>query len=116
MASEDYEDFYDIESMTDEEVQELVREQLAEHPDIDADRVELNVSEGQVSLSGRVGTEAEFQIIEHVLTDVIGVPVQNDLVIDELVRHEQNEAADRSRRSSGPGRVRLGQHPLIGIV
>lgn len=97
----DYEDFYDIESMTDEEVQELVREQLAEHPDIDADGIELSVADGQVSLSGRVGTEAEFQIIEHVITDVIGVPVQNELVIDELVRQEQSEAADLSRRSTG---------------
>lgn len=99
MAS-DYEDFYDIESMTDEEVQELVREQLSEHPDIDADRLDLNVTDGQVSLSGRVGTEAELQIIEHVLTDVVGVRVQNDLVIDELVRQEQSEAADDVRRGA----------------
>lgn len=92
--AQDYEDFYDIESMTDEEVQAVVREQLAERPDLDADGIELSVADGKVSLSGRVGTEAELQIIEHILTDVLGVPVNNELMVDELLRQEQNEAAD----------------------
>src|SRR5690606_15475616 len=42
----------------------------------------------------RVGTEAELQIIEHIVTDVIGLQVNNDLVIDELVRQQQPEGAD----------------------
>ncbi|HEX6306955.1 MAG TPA: BON domain-containing protein [Longimicrobiales bacterium] len=92
--AEDYEDFYDVESMTDEEIQALVSEELDQHPDLDASGIELEVADGQVRVSGRVGTEAELQIIEHVLTDVIGVPVTNELVVDELVRQEQPEAAD----------------------
>jgi hypothetical protein len=92
--ADDYEDFYDIESMTDEELEALVREQLGEHPDIDPAGLELAVSNGRVTLEGRIGTEAELQIIEHVLTDVIGVQVSNDLVVDELVRQEQPEGAD----------------------
>jgi hypothetical protein len=91
---DDYEDFYDIESMTDEEIQELVRDQLTGRPDLDTTGVDLSVSEGRVTVAGRIGTEAELQIIEHVLTDVIGVQVRNDLVVDELVRLEQPEAAD----------------------
>ncbi|HEX2168349.1 MAG TPA: BON domain-containing protein, partial [Longimicrobiales bacterium] len=94
--AEDYEDFYDIESMTDEEIQALVREQLEEHPDIDAARLDFLVSDGRVQMSGRIGTEAELQIIEHVVTDVIGLKVDNDLVIDELVRQQQPEGADRA--------------------
>ena len=90
----DFEDFYDIESMTDEEIRQLVREQLGEHPDLDATGLELSVSEGRVSLEGRVGTEAELQIIEQVVTDVMGLRVNNDLVIDELVRQQQPEGAD----------------------
>lgn len=92
--AEDYEDFYDVESMTDEEIQALVSEELEQHPDLDATRLELTVSDGHVRVSGRVGTEAELQIIEHVLTDVIGLPVTSELVVDELVRVEQPEAAD----------------------
>lgn len=92
--ADDYEDFYDVESMTDEEIQALVRDELSGHPDIDASGLDFAVAEGHVTVSGRVGTEAEFQVIEHVLTDVIGLKVSNDLVIDELVRQEQPEAAD----------------------
>jgi hypothetical protein len=91
---DDYEDFYDIESMTDEEIQELVRDQLTGRPDLDTTGLDLSVSEGRVTVAGRIGTEAELQIIEHVLTDMIGVQVRNDLVVDELVRLEQPEAAD----------------------
>lgn len=94
--AEDYEDFYDIESMTDEEIEALVREQLDEHPDLDTARLDFSVSDGRVQMSGRIGTEAELQIMEHVLTDVIGVKVDNDLVIDELVRQEQPAGADEA--------------------
>src|SRR5690606_39865591 len=101
--ADDYEDFYDVESMTDEEIQALVRDELGEHPDIDASGLDFSVSEGHVTVSGRVGTESEFQVIEHVLTDVIGLKVSNDLVIDELVRLEQPNAADsaNSRMHAG---------------
>jgi hypothetical protein len=105
--ADDYEDFYDIESMTDEELDALIRDELNDHPDIDASGVDITVSEGSVALAGRVGTEAEYQVIEHVLTDVLGIRVENGLVIDELVRLQQSEAADTANAmvyGSGAGR------------
>ena len=92
--ADDYEDVYDIESMTDEEIEAIVREQLDEQPDLDVGGLDLSVSGGRVTVSGRVGTEADLQIIEHIITDVIGAQVDNDLVVDELVRGEQPEGAD----------------------
>lgn len=93
----DYEDMNDIESLTDDALRALVKQQLDENQDVDVDRVDLTVSEGRVILAGRVGTESEFQIIEHMLADVIGVrTVENGLVVDELVRAEQPEAADEA--------------------
>ena len=92
----DYEDFYDIESMSDEEIQALVSDELDQRPDLDASGFDLSVADGRVTVSGRVGTEAELQIIEHVLTDVIGVKVENDLVVDELTRIEQPSGADKA--------------------
>jgi hypothetical protein len=107
--ADDYEDFYDIESMTDEEIGALVRDQLREHPDLDASGLDLSVSDGRVTLAGRIGTEAELQVLEHVLTDVIGVEVRNDLVVDELVRQEQPEGADAANaRVYGRGSARGG--------
>lgn len=91
----DYEDMNDIESMTDEELHALVRQELGDHPDIDMARVDTTIRDGSVVIGGRVGTESEYQVIEHVLTDVIGVrSVENQLVVDELVRQEQPDAAD----------------------
>ena len=107
--ADDYEDLYDIESMTDEEIEALVREQLDDHPDLDTARLDLTVDEGLVRMEGRVGTEAELQIIEYVLTDVIGVQVHNDLVVDELVRQQQPEGADTANaRLYGDGQAHGG--------
>ena len=95
--AEDYEDIFDLDDMNDDELRDLVYQELREYPEIDPDRVEVLASQGHVQLSGRVGTEQELQQIEHVVTDVIGVvSVQNDLVIDELVRGERAEAADEA--------------------
>jgi hypothetical protein len=93
---DDYEDFYDIDSLSDPELEALVREELDEYPDLDASGLDITVTDGRVTLAGRVGTEAEYQQIEHVLTDVIGVRVENEMLIDELRRQEQPVAADEA--------------------
>lgn len=91
----DYEDFHDIESMTDAALESLIREQFNEHPDLDGSRVDIAVADGTVRLEGRVGTEGELQILEHIVTDVLGIErITNELVVDELMRGEQAEAAD----------------------
>jgi hypothetical protein len=104
--ADDYEDIYDIESMTDEEIQALVREEVDGHPELDGSGLDFVVADGLVTISGRVGTEAESQSLERMLTDGIGVTVRNDLVVDDLVRAEQPEGADAAaalRYRSGQG-------------
>ena len=99
----DYEDMSSIEDMDDDELKEFVLERLSEHEGLDADDIEVDVENGMVRLSGRVGTEAELRIAEHVLTDVVGVPeVDNELVVDAIrrgttpmdVEDETNEQED----------------------
>lgn len=88
-------DFYDLGNMTDAELETLVRDELNEQPEIDASGLEISASDGRVTVGGRIGTEAEYQVIERLLTDVIGVAeVRNELVVDELTRVTQDEAAD----------------------
>ncbi|MDB4885623.1 MAG: transport-associated protein [Gemmatimonadetes bacterium] len=83
----DYEDIHNIDSLDDRELRDLVREQLAGHGALDIDDITVRVAEGQVVLSGRVGTEGERRVAEHVLTDVLGIQdFTNDLVIDPLRR------------------------------
>ncbi len=91
----DFEDLYDLDDMDDEEIETLVLDELGEYPDIDPDGVDVGVEDGFVTLSGRVGTEHELQVIEHIVSDVLGISnYSNELVIDELVRVEYAAGAD----------------------
>ena len=106
MAHErDYENLHDIEELDDRELRDLVREQLAAHTALDIDDITIVASGGAVTLAGRVGTEGERRVAEHVLTDVLGITdYTNDLVIDPLRRGESpvdidEHLADEERRA-----------------
>ena len=91
----DFEDIDDIEDLSDDELRRLVRERLTDHAGLDARDISIAVHDGVVALSGRVGTEGERRVAEHVLTDVIGLEtVHNNLVVDALRRGESPEAVD----------------------
>jgi hypothetical protein len=94
---DDFEDLYGLSDMDDDEIRELIRQQLQEHTRIDPDEIDVDVTDGRVRLSGRVGSEQDYQAIEHVLTDLIGLgAVSNEMMVDELRRGEQPEAADEA--------------------
>ena len=84
----DYEDIHDTDDLSDDELGALVREHLAGNHAIDVDDISVRVGgDGVVYLSGRVGTEGEMRIAEHIVTDVLGlVNVRNELVVDPLRR------------------------------
>ena len=85
----DYEDLNNIDQLDDRDLRALVREQLAAHNALDIDDIAVQVDEGSIVLSGRVGTEGERRIAEHILTDVLGIQdYRNDLVIDPIRRAE----------------------------
>lgn len=91
----DYEDTFELDDLSDEELQALVRAQLADYDTIDADNILVRVNDGEVVLAGRVGTPEERSVADHILTDVIGVSrYRNDLVVDPIRRDEEPEAAD----------------------
>ncbi|MEP6508484.1 MAG: hypothetical protein ABJC63_09685, partial [Gemmatimonadales bacterium] len=53
------------------------------------------VNEGRVTVTGTVGTEEEQRILDHVLSDTIGLEdYTNNVVIGELARAESPEAMD----------------------
>ena len=106
MAHErDYENLHDIEELDDRELRDLVREQLAAHTALDIDDITVTATNGNVVLAGRVGTDGERRVAEHVLTDVLGlVEYTNDLVVDPLRRAESpldidDHLADEERRA-----------------
>lgn len=98
----DYENMRNIEQLDDRELRDVVREQLSAHTALDIDDITVTVHEGRVTLAGRVGTDGEKRIAEHVLTDVVGVvEFTNDLVIDPLRRAESPEAIDEHLADEG---------------
>lgn len=95
MAREHGGDIYDFQNMTDDEMREVVLEHLREYPNIDPDDVDVEVHDGSVKLTGRVGTDAEVQVATEVLDDVLGLEnFTNELVVDELRRGDVPEGAD----------------------
>jgi hypothetical protein len=110
----DFENIHDIDNLDDQELKDLIVQELGEYGDIDPDLVEVRVVEGQVTLGGRVGTEQEWQEIEHVVTDLIGVErYTNEIVVDELMRAEQPEAADDAVAEEREAQPILGKRPVI---
>jgi len=93
----DYEDLHDIDDLDDNELRTLITEQLAEHPQLDVNDITVCVEDGQITLSGRVGTDGERRIADHVLTDVLGiVEFTNELFVDPIRRAESPIATDES--------------------
>lgn len=91
----DYENVHDLDNLSDDELRRLVRDRLAEHPGVDANDVTVRVEQGTVVLGGRVGTEAELRVAEHIVTDLLGIPsVRNELLVDPIRRAISPEAID----------------------
>ena len=94
MAS-DFENTHDLEDLDDRELRDVVRSHLRAHHGIDADYITVLVDDGRVVLEGRVGTDYERRVAEHVLTDVIGIAsVRNNLVVQAIHRAESPNAID----------------------
>ena len=109
----DYEDIQNLDQLDDREIRDLVRERLAEHNGLDIDDILVRVENGAIFLTGRVGTEGERRIADHILTDVLGVrEFANDLVVDPIRRAESPLDIDdhlaEEERASG---LLLGDRP-----
>lgn len=109
----DYEDFSSIDDLDDDELRQLVRDRLGEQTDIDLDDISVIVEQGTVRLEGRVGTEDELRIAEHVLTDVVGVvDYDNALVVDALQRVETStDVEDHLVEEAGSAGSVFGEMP-----
>jgi GAF domain-containing protein len=91
----DFGGLFNTEDMSDDELEQLVVQQLREYPNLDAGWIEVQVRDGTVTLAGAVGTDAEKQVAESVIVEVLGIEsFANELVVSELHRQELPEAVD----------------------
>jgi hypothetical protein len=94
-VEKDYEDIRDTDDLSDNELRALVRDTFEQQLLFDPDDVEVSVRDRVVTLSGRVGTEEELRIAEHVVTDLVGLTnLRNDIFVDPMRRAESPEAID----------------------
>jgi hypothetical protein len=95
MAGNERGEIFDLGEMGDEELREMILVELRAHPNLDAEEIEVDVSDGRVTISGRVGTDAESRVASNVITDVIGAAdLRNDLLVDSSHRGERAQGAD----------------------
>jgi hypothetical protein len=88
----DFEDLHNIDDLNDDELRDLVRTHLVGSNAVDADNITVSVEDGVVRLGGRVGTEEELRVAEHIVTDVLGIEqIDNQMVVDALRRPESSE-------------------------
>jgi hypothetical protein len=93
--ADDFDNSDEIQNLTDAELKRYILSEFASQKAFDVDDITVDVNDGFVRLTGRVGTEEELRIIDHVITDVIAVRnVKNEIVIDEMRRAESPEAID----------------------
>lgn len=93
--AKDFENLAGLENLSDGELRSLIRSRLDEQISFDPADVEVEVNRGVVRVSGRVGTESELRVVEHLLTDVIGIAtVENDIFVDSNRRAESPIAID----------------------
>jgi hypothetical protein len=91
----DFENIHDLDELSDDELRGLVHEHLAANNMVDVDEIVVTVKQGVVSLDGRVGTDGERLVAEHVLTDLLGVrEYRNNLFVDPVRRALSPEAID----------------------
>jgi hypothetical protein len=94
-VAQDYENIDDTAGMSDGELRAYVRDRLEEQLAFDPDDIDVAVRNGVVRLSGRVGTESEYRVVDHLVTDVLGLTdVKNELVVDSIRRAESPVAID----------------------
>lgn len=91
----DFENTGDVAGMSDEELHRLVRDRFDAETAIDPDDLVVTVRDGQVTVAGRVGTDVEVRIADHILSDSLGLTgYDNQLVADPIRRAESPEAID----------------------
>lgn len=93
--ADDFDNSDEILNLSDAELKRYILDEFRSQKAFDVNDISVDVNDGAVRLSGRVGTEEELRIIDHVMTDVISVPnVNNEIVIDEIRRAQSPEAID----------------------
>jgi DnaK suppressor protein len=94
----------DISSLTDEEIEDYIREQLAEDGRVDLDELQITFRSGVIHLDGSLPSEAQHQVLLQYVTDFAGIQeIVDSLVINELLweREDRTDSPEDEETSDG---------------
>ena len=93
--ADDFDNSDEIQNLSDDELREYILTEFRSQKAFDVNDLTVEVKNGAVKLDGRVGTDNELRIIDHVVTDILALTnVDNQIVIDEIRRAVSPEAID----------------------
>ena len=93
--ADDFDNSDEIQNLSDAELKRYILDEFRSQKGFDVNDIVVDVNDGAVRLTGRVGTEEELRIVDHVITDLISVRnVNNQIVVDEIRRAQSPEAID----------------------
>jgi RNA polymerase-binding transcription factor DksA len=85
----------DLNLLSDQDLNETIREHVKEDGRIDMEELHVVCRKGVVHLSGKLPSEAERQILLHTLTDVLGFrEIVDQLDVEELLWQTERRAGD----------------------
>ena len=94
----------DISALSDVEIEEYIREQLAEDGRVDLDELQITCRGGVISLDGVLPSEEQHQVLLQYVTDFAGMQeVIDRLVINELLweREDRTDVPEDEETASG---------------
>lgn len=84
-------DVMDFASMSDDEIQDVVREAFEEDGRLNLDYIDIEVVSGSMTISGRVSSDEELQIIEELLDQLRFSNYKNKAWVDESLSLSEPE-------------------------
>lgn len=94
----------DISGLSDEEIEDYIREHLAEDGRVDPDELQITFHSGVIHLDGALPSEEQHQILLQYVTDFAGIQeVVDSLVINELLweREDRTDSPEDQEAASG---------------
>jgi hypothetical protein len=81
-----------LDVMTDDEILETIQETFEEDGRLSLHYIDIEVVDKSITLTGRVTSEDELQIIDELLTETLGLEdVKNKVWVDETLTYEDPE-------------------------
>lgn len=90
-------DFMDFSAMSDEEIQDVVRESFEEDGRLNLDYIDIEVVSGSMTIGGRVSSEEELQIIRELLDQLRYTNYKNNAWVDESLSYSEPDEEDEGQ-------------------